>query len=228
MSKILVVEDERKIARFLELEFRHEGYDVETAGDGRTGLERALEGAPDLIVLDLMLPELSGIEVCRRLRHDSDVPIIMLTAKDDVSDKVMGLDMGADDYMTKPFAIEELLARIRVALRKPRAVKGGAAEPDICRIGRLSVNPARCEVRFDDEMIQLTKKEYDLLYYLMTNRDRAVTRDELLDRIWGYEYTGDTNVVDVYIRYLRHKIDERFGVKTIQTIRSVGYLFSYE
>ena len=228
MSKILVVEDERKIARFLELELRHEGYDVETAGDGRTGLERALEGAPDLIVLDLMLPELSGIEVCRRLRHDSDVPIIMLTAKDDVSDKVMGLDMGADDYMTKPFAIEELLARIRVALRKPRAAKGSAAEPEICRIGRLSVNPARCEVRFDDEMIQLTKKEYDLLYYLMTNRDRAVTRDELLDRIWGYEYTGDTNVVDVYIRYLRHKIDERFGVKTIQTIRSVGYLFSYE
>ena len=228
MPHILIIEDEKKIARFLELEFRHEGYDVETAGDGRTGLERALEGAPDLIVLDLMLPELSGIEVCRRLRHDSDVPIIMLTAKDDVSDKVMGLDMGADDYMTKPFAIAELLARIRVALRKPRAVKGGAAEPDICRIGRLSVNPARCEVRFDDEMIQLTKKEYDLLYYLMTNRDRAVTRDELLDRIWGYEYTGDTNVVDVYIRYLRHKIDERFGVKTIQTIRSVGYLFSYE
>ena len=142
MSKILVIEDERKIARFLELELRHEGYEVETAGDGRTGLERALEGSPDLLVLDLMLPELSGIEVCRRLRHESDVPIIMLTAKDDVSDKVMGLDMGADDYMTKPFAIEELLARIRVALRKPRAAKEAPAEAEICRIGQLSVNPA--------------------------------------------------------------------------------------
>ena len=227
MSKILVVEDERKIARFLELELRHEGYEVETAGDGRTGLERALEGAPDLLVLDLMLPGLSGIEVCRRLRHESDVPIIMLTAKDDVSDKVMGLDMGADDYMTKPFAIEELLARIRVALRKPRAAPQTAAA-EICRVGELSVNPANYEVRFGNEPIQLTKKEYDLLFYLMNHRDRAVTRDELLDKIWGYEYTGDTNVVDVYIRYLRHKIDERFGIKTIQTIRSVGYLFSYE
>lgn len=228
MSKILVVEDERKIARFLELELKHEGYEVETAGDGRTGLEMALNDDPDLLILDLMLPELSGIEVCRRLRHESDLPIIMLTAKDDVSDKVMGLDMGADDYMTKPFAIEELLARIRVALRKPRASKTAAADLDILRVGLLSVNPASYEVRFDGELLQLTKKEYDLLYYLMTNRDRAVTRDELLDRIWGYEYTGDTNVVDVYIRYLRHKIDERFGVKTIQTIRSVGYIFSYE
>ena len=229
MSRILVVEDERKIARFLELELRHEGYDVETAGDGRTGLERALEGAPDLLILDLMLPELSGIEVCRRLRHESDVPIIMLTAKDDVSDKVMGLDIGADDYMTKPFAIEELLARIRVALRKPRAVRRTEeAKPDICQVGELSVNPANYEVRFGGEQLQLTKKEYDLLYYLVTHRGRAVTRDELLEKIWGYEYTGDTNVVDVYIRYLRHKIDDRFGVKTIQTIRSVGYIFIYE
>lgn len=229
MSRILVVEDERKIARFLELELRHEGYDVETAGDGRTGLERALEGAPDLLILDLMLPELSGIEVCRRLRHESDVPIIMLTAKDDVSDKVMGLDIGADDYMTKPFAIEELLARIRVALRKPRAARRTEeAKPDICQVGELSVNPANYEVRFGGEQLQLTKKEYDLLYYLVTHRGRAVTRDELLEKIWGYEYTGDTNVVDVYIRYLRHKIDDRFGVKTIQTIRSVGYIFIYE
>lgn len=230
MSKILVVEDERKIARFLELELKHEGYEVETAGDGRTGLERALEGKPDLLVLDLMLPELSGIEVCRRLRHESDVPIIMLTAKDDVSDKVMGLDIGADDYMTKPFAIEELLARIRVALRKPRAAArpDKAPEDSVCRAGELNVNTGTYEVRFGDEPLQLTKKEYDLLLYLMKNRGRAVTRDELLENIWGYEYTGDTNVVDVYIRYLRHKIDDRFGIRTIQTIRSVGYIFNYE
>ena len=227
MSRILVVEDERKIARFLELELMHEGYEVMTAGDGRTGLEMAEKNAPDLMILDLMLPELSGIEVCRRLRHSSDLPIIMLTAKDDVSDKVMGLDMGADDYMTKPFAIEELLARIRVALRKPR-MSGSDSREQICRAGQLTVNPARYEVRFGEEPVQLTKKEFDLLLYLMTHRGKAVTRDELLENIWGYEYTGDTNVVDVYVRYLRHKIEDRFGVRMIQTIRSVGYMFSDE
>ncbi|MCR4875897.1 MAG: response regulator transcription factor [Clostridiales bacterium] len=227
MSRILVVEDERKIARFLELELTHEGYEVMTAGDGRTGLEMAEKNAPDLMILDLMLPELSGIEVCRRLRHSSDLPIIMLTAKDDVSDKVMGLDMGADDYMTKPFAIEELLARIRVALRKPR-MPGSDSREQICRAGQLTVNPARYEVRFGEEPVQLTKKEFDLLLYLMTHRGKAVTRDELLENIWGYEYTGDTNVVDVYVRYLRHKIEDRFGVRMIQTIRSVGYMFSDE
>ncbi len=228
MSRILVVEDERKIARFLELELLHEGYEVETAGDGRTGLEKAENGAPDLIILDLMLPELSGIEVCRRLRHSSDVPIIMLTAKDDVSDKVMGLDMGADDYMTKPFAIEELLARIRVALRKPRTAAAAPDGGEIIRAGKLSVNPASYEVKYDGEPVQLTKKEFDLLLYLMNRRGKAVTRDELLEKIWGYEFTGDTNVVDVYIRYLRHKIEDRFGVRMIQTIRSVGYMFSDE
>jgi len=227
VSRILVVEDERKIARFLELELTHEGYEVMTAGDGRTGLEMAEKNAPDLMILDLMLPELSGIEVCRRIRHSSDLPIIMLTAKDDVSDKVMGLDMGADDYMTKPFAIEELLARIRVALRKPR-MSGSDSREQICRAGQLTVNPARYEVRFGEEPVQLTKKEFDLLLYLMTHRGKAVTRDELLENIWGYEYTGDTNVVDVYVRYLRHKIEDRFGVRMIQTIRSVGYMFSDE
>ncbi len=228
MTKILIVEDERKIARFLELELKHEGYEVDTAGDGRTGLEKALAGTPDLIVLDLMLPELSGIEVCRRLRHESDVPIIMLTAKDDVSDKVMGLDMGADDYMTKPFAIEELLARIRVALRKPREKAEPEAETEdhVIRAGKLSLDPDRYAVEYGGEAVTLTKKEFDLLHYLMVNHGKAVTRDELLNNVWGYEYAGDTNVVDVYIRYLRHKIDERFGIHSIQTIRSVGYLFS--
>ncbi len=229
MSKILIIEDERKIARFLALELEHEGYTVEWAADGREGLEEAESGNPDLLILDLMLPELSGIEVCRRLRHSSDVPIIMLTAKDDVSDKVMGLDMGADDYMTKPFAIEELLARIRVALRKPRAGKPAASSESAClRVGRLALDPARFTVHFGDELIPLTKKEFDLLKYLMENQNRAVTRDELLNEVWGYEYAGDTNIVDVYIRYLRNKIDVPFGIKTIQTIRSVGYIFSYE
>lgn len=226
MSKILIVEDERKIARFLELELIHEGYEVETAGDGRTGLEKALTWKPDLMILDLMLPELSGIEVCRRLRHESDLPIIMLTAKDDVSDKVMGLDMGADDYMTKPFAIEELLARIRVGLKKHRASAPSA--PSILSAGPLSLDPGSYTVTFSGKPVQLTKKEFDLLRYLMEHAGQAVSRDALLSDVWGYDYTGDTNVVDVYIRYLRHKIDEPFGVKTIHTIRAVGYKFQYE
>ena len=226
MARILVVEDEKKIARFLELELQHEGYEVEIAWDGRTGLEKALSWKPDLMILDLMLPELSGIEVCRRLRHESDVPIIMLTAKDDVSDKVMGLDMGADDYMTKPFAIEELLARIRVGLKKRRA--DTAAAPASLTAGKLRLEPASYTVTWDGTPLSLTKKEFDLLHYLMAHRGQAVTRDTLLSDVWGYDYAGDTNVVDVYIRYLRHKIDDPLGIKTIHTIRAVGYMFSYE
>ena len=226
MSRILIVEDERKIARFLELELQHEGYEVDTAGDGRTGLEKALTWKPDLMILDLMLPELSGIEVCRRLRHESDLPIIMLTAKDDVSDKVMGLDRGADDYMTKPFAIEELLARIRVGLKKRRA--SAAPASNVITAGKLVLDPAKYAVTWDGQPLALTKKEFDLLKYLMEHKGQAVTRDALLSDVWGYDYASDTNVVDVYIRYLRHKIDEPFGVKTIHTIRAVGYMFSYE
>ncbi len=230
MSRILIVEDERKIARFLELELLHEGYEVETAGDGRSGLEKALSWNPDLMILDLMLPELSGIEVCRRLRHESDLPIIMLTAKDDVSDKVMGLDMGADDYMTKPFAIEELLARIRVGLKKHRAAANqtAAASNGILTAGALSLDPASYTVTYAGKPVALTKKEFDLLRYLMQHKGQAMTRDAMLSDVWGYDYAGDTNVVDVYIRYLRHKIDEPFGIKTIHTIRAVGYMFSYE
>lgn len=227
MSRILIVEDEKKIARFLELELQHEGYEVFTANDGRTGLEKALELQPDLMILDLMLPELSGIEVCRRLRHESDLPIIMLTAKDDVSDKVMGLDMGADDYMTKPFAIEELLARIRVGLKKRRISAADSATAALVA-GPLRLDPASYAVTWNGAPLNLTKKEFDLLRYLMSHKGHAVTRDTLLSDVWGYDYAGDTNVVDVYIRYLRHKIDEPFGVKTIHTIRAVGYMFSYE
>ena len=230
MAVILIVEDEKKIARFLELELRHEGYDVLTAFDGRSGLDTALQEDPDLLILDLMLPELSGIEVCRRLRHTSDIPIIMLTAKDDVSDKVMGLDMGADDYVTKPFAIEELLARIRVALKKRRArdVAREEKEDHILTVGCVSIDRASWQARVKNELVSLTKKEFDTLRYLMEHRGTAVTRDQLMNEVWGYDYIGDSNIVDVYIRYLRHKIDDQFGIKTIHTIRSVGYLFEYE
>ena len=226
MYKILIVEDEAKIARFLSLELEHEGYEVRAEYDGRSGLNACESWKPDLMILDLMLPELSGIEVCRRVRQSSDLPIIMLTAKDDVSDKVMGLNMGADDYMTKPFAIEELLARIRVSLKKHRLDTGNAVAA--MEAGQLRLEPASYSAAFGDTPIQLTKKEFDLLHYLMQREHVAVTRDELLNNVWGYEFAGDTNIVDVYIRYLRQKIDDRFQVKTIHTIRAVGYMFKYE
>jgi two-component system, OmpR family, response regulator ArlR len=226
MSKILIIEDEAKIARFVELELKHEGYDVQAAFDGRSGLSLFESWQPDLLILDLMLPEISGIEVCRRLRQQSDIPIIMLTAKDDVSDKVMGLDMGADDYMTKPFAIEELLARIRVSLKKHRLDRG---EPDSAlAVGKLRMEPASYTTTFDGKSIALTKKEFDLLHYLWQHEHTAVSRDELLLNVWGYDFAGDTNIVDVYIRYLRQKIDDPFHIKTIHTIRAVGYIFRYE
>ena len=226
MSRILIVEDEHKIANLLELELRHEGYETEKAADGRTGLDKALNDQVDLVILDLMLPELSGIEVCRRLRQKSDVPVIMLTAKDDVSDKVMGLDMGADDYMTKPFAIEELLARIRVALKKRQAAS--AHQGGLLRAGKLALDPQSYTVAFDGQELSLTKKEFDLLHYLMAHKGQALTRDTLLTDVWGYDFAGDSNTVDVYISYLRHKLDEPFGITTIQTIRAVGYRFIYE
>ena len=226
MSKILIVEDEAKIARFVELELTHEGYEVKTAFDGRSGLAAYESWQPDLMILDLMLPELSGIEVCRRLRQQSDIPIIMLTAKDDVSDKVRGLDMGADDDMTKPFAIEELLARIRVALKKHRVDRSESS--GVLTAGELRLEPASYSVRFGAETLALTKKEFDLLHYLWQHEHTAVSRDELLENVWGYDFAGDTNIVDVYIRYLRQKIDDRFAIKTIHTIRAVGYMFRYE
>ena len=228
MPKILIVEDETKIARFVELELMHGGYTGATSGDGRSGLERALNWQPDLIVLDLMLPGLSGIEVCRRVRQESDIPIIMLTAKDDVSDKVMGLDMGADDYMTKPFAIEELLARIRVLLKRRARGQGGGAESSTLRAGGLTLDKKSYAVAYNGEPIALTKKEFDLLCYLMEHAGQVVTRDMLLNDVWGYEYAGDTNIVDVYIRYLRTKIDEKTGVKYLHTVRGVGYMLRYE
>ena len=230
MAHILITEDEKKIARFLELELKHEGYEVSVANDGRTGLEMALELKPDLLILDLMLPELSGIEVCRRIRHTSDLPIIMLTAKDDVSDKVMGLDMGADDYMTKPFAIEELLARIRVGLKKHRAspTETKAEESKALNDGPIRLDPVSWQATVYGHPISLTRKEFETLKYFMEHPNTAISRDQLMNDVWGYDYMGDSNVVDVYIRYLRHKIDDTYHLKTIHTIRAVGYLFNVE
>ncbi|HEX3032304.1 MAG TPA: response regulator transcription factor [Bacillota bacterium] len=219
-EKILIIEDEAKIARFLELELKYEGYGVEQAFDGRTGLDKALKGEFDLIILDVMLPSLNGMEVLRRFRQNSQVPVIMLTAKDEVTDKVMGLDIGADDYMTKPFAIEELLARIRGALkRKSTLLPSGT----ILTVGDLTIDENRHKVEYDGTNIELTKKEFQLLQYLAQNVDLVLTREKILETVWGYDYYGDTNVVDVYIRYLRTKLDDRIGCKMIHTVRGIGY-----
>lgn len=222
-NKILIVEDEKRISRFLELELKHEGYEILAAFDGRTGLDMANNDNPDLIILDLMLPVMSGIEVCRRIRQTKNkVPIIMLTAKDDVMDKVMGLDMGADDYMTKPFAIEELLARIRVAIK--RKADEDVEEPQILVYDRLTINDQKRQVTFGEDLIELTKKEYDLLKYLLENKNIALDREKILEKVWGYDYYGDTNVIDVYVRYLRSKIDQKYDIDMIKTVRGVGYI----
>ena len=222
-ERILIVEDEEKLARFIELELVHEGYLVDKAADGRDGLRMAETGAHALVLLDIMLPGLNGLEVLRRLRKTSQVPVIILTARDLVMDKVTGLDMGADDYITKPFEIEELLARIRNALR--RRNHSQALAGDVLRSGALSLDPDRREVRCGDVPVELTLREFDLLRALMENRSIVLSREKLLDLVWGYDYAGETNVVDVYIRYLRAKIDDAFGVKYIHTVRGVGYTF---
>lgn len=218
----MIIEDEVKIARFLELELKHEGYEVIISGEGREGLFKAINENVDLVILDIMLPGLNGIEVCRRIRMESQVPIIMLTAKDDVTDKVAGLDTGADDYMTKPFAIEELLARIRVALNRKANQKD--TKSDKLQIGDLRINSASRSAYYKDDELTLTKKEYELLEYMVRNKNIVLSREQLLNHVWDYEYFGDTNVVDVYIRYLRQKIDEKYGVHIISTVRGVGYI----
>ena len=220
-KKILIVEDEQKIARFLQLELEYEGYEVEIASNGRDGFEKGKSPSVDLIILDLMLPALSGIEVCRRLRQTSNVPIIMLSAKDDISDKVTGLDIGADDYMTKPFAVEELLARIRVLLKRNNSRN---KPEDILNIGDLTLSKSNYKVEYKGENIGLTKKEFQLLEYLMRNKNIVLSREKILDKVWGYDFYGDTNIIDVYIRYIRSKIDQKYNINLIETVRGVGYI----
>ncbi len=257
-GRILIVEDEEKIARFLELELGHEGYEVEKAAAGRSALDLALEQGWDLILLDVMLPQLNGMEVLRRVRRESDVPVILLTARDAVMDKVSGLDAGANDYITKPFAIEELLARIRVILRgRPTgsgasrvgmgasAVPAGSATsaaastpaapgssaapacadaPGVLRVGKVTLDPSRRLVRVDGAPVELTMREFEVLRVLMENKDIVLTREKIASLACGYDYMGETNIVDVYVRHLRAKIDDRFGIKLVSTVRGVGYV----
>ena len=241
-TNILVVEDEEKLARFVELELRHEGYEVMKCGNGRDALEIAEKGGFDLILLDIMLPGLNGLEVLRRLRTVSDVPVILLTARDAVMDKVSGLDAGASDYITKPFAIEELLARIRVVLRnaeKTPAMGQQIPEDEVeetngrqadgtYRWCKLTLDMPKREVRYDGALIEMTNREFLMLETLLSNMDIVLPRDTLLERVCGYDYLGETNIVDVYIRHIRAKIDEVYGVKMIQTVRGVGYVIKSE
>ena len=220
---ILIVEDELRIARFLQIEMEHEGFRVTTEENGAKAFELIKSEDYDLILLDLMLPGMDGMTICQRVREFSQVPIIMLTARDEVEDKVNGLDIGADDYMTKPFAIQELFARIRNALRKSGR-NDGVAKGDSYRVGDLVLYPNTYEVEVSGEPVQLTRREYDLLEFMMRNKRTVLTRDQILEQVWGYDYSGDTNVVDVYIRYLRAKLDDRFNKKYIYTVRGVGYV----
>lgn len=218
-TKILIVEDEEKMARMLELELLHEGYEVTKTYDGKSGLEEAETGKYDLVLLDIMLPSLSGMEVLRRLRKKSEVPVILLTARGDTIDKVAGLDSGANDYITKPFEIEEVFARIRACLRENLQVKG----KELTAMG-VTLNPESHEVSVENVPVELTHKEFELLECLLENKGKVLTREVLLDKVWGYDFMGDTNSVDVYIRFLRAKIDQNFGIKLIHTIRGTGYM----
>ena len=219
-SHILVVEDEAKLAQFIELELKYEGYQVTVAGDGFTGLAAARESHPDLIVLDWMLPGISGPEICRRLRNTGcKLPIILLTAKDEISDRVAGLDAGADDYIVKPFSIEELLARIRAHLRR---IQG--EDKEILEFDDLRLNRSTREVYRGDRLIELTAKEFDLLEYLISHPRQVLTRDRILERVWGYDFMGDSNIIEVYIRYLRLKLEANQEKRLIQTVRGVGYV----
>jgi DNA-binding response OmpR family regulator len=221
-AQILIVEDEPKISRVLQLELEYENYQTEITNNGKDALRLLQEKEWDLVLLDIMIPELSGLEVLRRIRRtDESTPIILLTARDEIHDKVSGLDIGANDYITKPFQIEELLARVRVHLRAPK--KGMKRIENKLSIGDLLVDLDGREVLRGSDVIDLTKREFDLLVYLLKNKNIVLSREKLLENVWGYDYVGETNVVDVYIRYLRKKIDKNSDTAYIQTVRGIGY-----
>lgn len=226
MIKIMIVEDEEKLARFIELELLHEGYEVRKSNNGRSALEIIEKEHVDLILLDIMIPEINGLEVLRRVRKASNVPVILLTARDAVMDKVSGLDAGADDYITKSFAIEELLARIRNALKK--RIVAPIYDEEVISCGALVMNKSRHQVTYGNSEIELTNREFKLLEVLLENKNIVLAREILIEKVCGYDYIGETNVIDVYVRYLRTKIDDRFNCKIISTVRGVGYVIKEE
>ncbi|WP_453994493.1 response regulator transcription factor [Bacillus nitroreducens] len=228
-KKILVVEDERSIITLLHYNLQQAGYEVITAMDGEEGLEKALAERPQLIVLDLMLPKLDGIEVCKQLRQNKvDIPILMLTAKDDEFDKVLGLELGADDYMTKPFSPREVVARVKAILRRTSKIVDNSVEDlttsQLLTIGPLKILPENFEAYFNEEALELTPKEFELLAYLAKNKGRVLTRDQLLSAVWNYDFAGDTRIVDVHISHLREKIEkDSKRPNFIKTVRGLGY-----
>ena len=224
-DRILIVEDEEKLNRMIELELKYEGYETGKALDGRTGLDMALSGGYDLVLLDIMLPGLNGLEVLRRIRKENErLPVILLTARDTTMDKVSGLDSGADDYVTKPFAIEELLARIRTALRKHAKAAAAPAEENAYTVQDVRLEKDARRVLVNGTEVKLTRKEFDLLECLMEHRGKVMDRSSLLEQVWGYDFAGETNSVDVVVRFLRSKIDKPYGLTLIETVRGVGYV----
>lgn len=217
MTNILIVEDEQNLARFIELELTHENYTVDIENDGKVGLDKALSKPYDLYILDLMLPNINGLEICRQIRQKTTTPIIIITAKSETYDKVAGLDYGADDYIVKPFDIEELFARIRAVLRRQ-------PDKDVLDINGIIIDKDAFKVTVNGHQLELTKTEYDLLYVLAENRNHVMQREQILDHVWGYNSEVETNVVDVYIRYLRNKLKPFNKEKSIETVRGVGYV----
>ncbi len=218
-THILVIDDDEKITSFLRRALAYEGYRVETAADGTAGLARAREREPDLVILDVMLPGMDGHEIARRLRAGGSVPVLMLTARDEVADRVTGLDAGADDYLVKPFALEELLARVRALLRRREADR-----PEILRYADLSLDTASRQARRGERLIDLTTKEFDLLEFFLRHPRQVLTRDQIMDEVWGLDYDGESNVIEVYVGYLRHKLELSGEPRLIHTIRHAGYV----
>ncbi len=218
-NRILVIEDDEAIIKFLRRGLAYERYEVDVATDGLSGLQLAQENTPDLVVLDLMLPGLDGLEVCRRLRTFSNVPILILTARDSVNDRVMGLDMGADDYMVKPFNLDELLARIRALLRRTKP-----SVPQVLQFADLKLDTGTRQASRGERVISLTSKEYDLLELFMMHPRQVLTRDFIFDRVWNYDFGGDSNIIEVYMRYLRQKLEAEGEPRLLHTVRGVGYV----
>jgi two-component system response regulator MprA len=223
-ENILVIEDEARIAQFLKRGLIYEGYRVDVAYDGQSGLDMAREQPPDLVILDWMLPGLDGLEVCKRLRAASNVPILMLTAKEEVQDRVTGLNAGADDYLVKPFAFDELLARIRALFRRATP----ASNPEVLRFSDLVLDTGTHRARRGERYIDLTAKEYELLELFMRNPRRVLTREMIFDRVWGYDFGGESNIIEVYVRYLRQKTEETNEPRLVHTVRGVGYVLREE
>lgn len=219
-ERVLIIEDDPQITSFLRRGLLYEGYQVEASADGETGLAAARDRPPDVVILDIMLPGINGLEVCRRLRAASDVPILILTAKDAVPDRVAGLDAGADDYLVKPFAFDELLARLRAILRRRQPV----AQQEVLSLGDLTMNLATREVYRGQRRIELTAKEFDVLELFLRNPRQVLTRDLLYERIWGYDFSGESNIIEVYIRYLRTKLEAGGEPRLLHTVRGVGYV----